>query len=167
MPLRAVIVPDAPILDSRSAARRTLCLQVPAQASADLIEALIHNISETGLLIETAADLQVGESLQVDLPHAGTTTALVIWNRGRFIGCEFAAPISRAALSAAQLRNPFGPVPESRAARYSNPAPKHHEDAPENAEARAGRTALIFSLFLSLLMALVFVIALLSFPFSA
>ena len=107
LPLRAEIRTDAPILDERSAARRTLRLEVAAVSAGDVTRALIHNLSESGLLIETSADLQVGETLQVELPHAGSTTALVIWRRGLRVGCEFVSPVSKAAVSAALLRNPI------------------------------------------------------------
>jgi len=102
-PLRAVIVANAPIFDPRSAARHTLRLNVLPDVSGNSTPALIHNLSETGLLIETAADLEVGESLQIDLPHAGLTSALVNWSRGQLVGCEFASPVSSASISAALL----------------------------------------------------------------
>lgn len=68
-------------------------------------EVLVHNISEGGILIETVAALGEGESLVIVLPEAGATAARVRWSSGRLHGCEFAAPISAAALSAAQLRS--------------------------------------------------------------
>lgn len=166
-PVRAVIRPNAQILDARSAARRTLCLQVSAHASSDVTAALIHNLSETGLLLETSADLQVGEMLQVDLPHAGATTALVIWNRDRFVGCEFASPVSRAAMSAALLRNPVFPGPQSQTVPVADIAPEYDNIPLESEEQGPGQTILMFSLLLSLAIVLAFVVALLSFPFSS
>jgi hypothetical protein len=37
----------------------------------------------------------------------GATHAYVVWTSSDFFGCEFARPIPRAALSAAELRNPI------------------------------------------------------------
>ena len=161
LPLRAEIRTDVPIADARSAARRTLRLEVPAYSSADATKALIHNLSETGLLVETAADLQVGEALQIDLPHAGPTTALVIRRSGAFIGCEFAAPVSKAAVSAALLRNPIDRVPAPPAPAAFADGLLHEELEPSN------QTILIVSLLVSLLVALAIVVAFLRFPFSA
>lgn len=114
--LLAELRTDAPILDERSAARRTLRLEVQAGIK-DSARALIHNLSERGLLIETSVELQVGESLQVDLPRIGIATALVVWIRGRFAGCEFVYPVPTAAVSAALL------VGTSSARRYARNPP--------------------------------------------
>lgn len=182
-PLRAVIHGNAPVIDERSTARRTLGLDVPAYASGDSTEALIHNLSETGLLIETSVELQVGESLQVELSHAGITSALVIWSRGQLVGCEFAAPVSSAAISAALLRNPIRPRQPVQAAPISRrEAPPYsitptqplavETDPPDepNAYTEEGpwlRALTIASLLLALAAASIFIIALLSFPLSA
>lgn len=65
----------------------------------------IHNISATGLLLETAAPLIEGELIDIDLPDVGMTRAQVVWSSGNLHGCAFSAPISSATLSAAQLRS--------------------------------------------------------------
>jgi len=46
----------------------------------------------------------VGASFEVELPHAGTVEASVIWNSGEYYGCQFALPITPAVLSAALLQ---------------------------------------------------------------
>ena len=66
---------------------------------------LVHNISADGLLLESETSLASGERIDIDLPHAGATPARVIWASGSFFGCQFDAPISPAAISAAQLRS--------------------------------------------------------------
>src|SRR5687767_4121531 len=64
------------------------------------------------LLIETGAALNVGEEIDIELPHVGTTPATTRWQSGRLFGCEFIAPLPAAALSAAQLRSvPAGAAP--------------------------------------------------------
>lgn len=165
LPLVAEIQSDAPVLDVRSAARRTLRLEVSATGSTDATKALIHNLSESGLLLETDAHLQVGETLQVELPLAGTTTALVVWSRGKFAGCEFTTPLSKAAVSAALLLNPIqrsaDPLFETRpriptAVDY---------DFSDEGESMSG-AALLVSLLISLAAALLLIVALLTFPFS-
>jgi transcriptional regulator with XRE-family HTH domain len=65
----------------------------------------IHNFSETGLLLETRVDMEIGEALEIDLPEAGITRARVVWASGRLFGCAFDTPLHPAVLSAAQLRS--------------------------------------------------------------
>jgi hypothetical protein len=91
--------------DRRDAVRRTLRLQVD-QLSVNAVEAVIRNLSEDGLLLETAADLTLGERLDVVLPGAGIRAAVVVWSRQPFFGCEFKVPVSKAVVSAALLRAP-------------------------------------------------------------
>ena len=102
-PLGAEILTEVLIGDERSAVRRTLRLGVSASSSGDVAMALVLNISETGLLIETLLELAEGETFQVEIPGAIATTARVIWTEGFLAGCEFASPVSLAAVSAAQL----------------------------------------------------------------
>jgi transcriptional regulator with XRE-family HTH domain len=91
------------------APRRTLRLEAQGElASGAAAGVLVHNISATGLLLETDAALAVGEVLEVDLPQAGATRTTVVWTSDRLFGCRFDAPISPGALSAAQLRGAVG-----------------------------------------------------------
>lgn len=86
--------------------RRTLQLETRGETAGGApAEVAIHNISATGLLLETATPLAEGEGIAIDLPHSGLTRAEVVWASGRLYGCAFAAPLSQAALSAAQLRS--------------------------------------------------------------
>ena len=91
-----VLVPRPP--------RRTLRLEAVGETAGGHTAVTIHNISSTGLLLETTAALAEGEAIDVDLPHNGKTRANVIWASGSFHGCAFDTPITQAALSAAQLR---------------------------------------------------------------
>jgi len=63
------------------------------------------------MLIETAANLHAFDALEVDLPEAGATSAFVVWQSGRYFGCEFREPVFQAAVSAVRLRSaPAVPV---------------------------------------------------------
>lgn len=89
--------------------RLTLRLEAPsATASGTATQVLVHNISATGLLLESEAPLALDERIAIDLPQAGATWAKVIWVSDRFVGCQFDAALSSAALSAAQLRSAVG-----------------------------------------------------------
>lgn len=70
------------------------------------IPIIIHDLSATGMLIETAANLHAFDAVEVDLPEVGCTSAFVIWHSGRYFGCEFKEPVFQAAVSAARLRSP-------------------------------------------------------------
>lgn len=102
MPLTAFLETDPATRDLRRAARRKLCLGSRLAGSG--AEVLIHDLSSTGLRIETSADLGIGDTLAVEIPEAGASEASIIWRQGRFFGCEFRHPISPAAISAATLR---------------------------------------------------------------
>ena len=102
----------------RVSARRRLRLGSTSPRSGQ--DVLIHNISATGMLVQTAADLDVLEELEVELPEIGRTKAQVVWRSDDYFGCQFASPIPRAGISAALLRSPVvepgqeeGPLDES------------------------------------------------------
>lgn len=95
--------------DKRGAARRTLRFEtLSGSESGDIRVVQVHNASNTGLLLESEVELAVGEAIDVDFPHVGITTAQVVWASGALYGCRFDAPISNAALAAAQLRSDAG-----------------------------------------------------------
>ena len=102
----AFIEPRDRIRNRRSSARRRLNLEVEgAVPDGSAAEVMIHELSLTGLLVETLAELTCGEELDVCLPQTGRTRAKVIWSSGQYFGCQFNHPISSAALSAAMLRS--------------------------------------------------------------
>ena len=113
-------------VERRSSARRLLNLEAPVGPIADGdTTVLVHNLSAQGLLIESAARLAIGTEFDVSLPEGAAAHAKVKWRNGRFFGCEFSHPISKAALSAALLKSP---ALESSAA---NDRAHFHEEAGE------------------------------------
>jgi len=91
-----------PAADRRHAPRRKLSLNLSLQGTSE--EVTILDLSSTGMLIETGAAIAPFDYLEVALPEAEPAQALVLWNSGRYYGCEFKNRLSQAALSAAQLR---------------------------------------------------------------
>lgn len=90
----------------RGTSRHWLHLAVTAaKLTGQSVEVLVHNISEDGLLLETSADLAVGERISLLLPRQQEATARIIWSSGALYGCEFDTPLSRSVLSAAQLQS--------------------------------------------------------------
>lgn len=88
----------------RYASRRAL--RLGATLSDSGVEVTIHDLSPTGLLLETSQPLTQGETLFVDLPERGPTAASVVWSSGRYYGCAFELSIPAAVVSAALLRSP-------------------------------------------------------------
>ena len=87
--------------ERRRALRRVMRLGLGAEGET----VTVRDISLTGMLLETSTAMLVGASFEVELPHAGTVGAVVVWNSGEFYGCEFEHPISVAAVSAARLQS--------------------------------------------------------------
>jgi hypothetical protein len=170
LPLLAQLTTDARAPDNRGAARRSLRLEVRASSPKDASSALIRNLSERGLLIETATDLAIGETIHVDLPEAGASEARVIWREGSFFGCEFLTPVSRAAVSAALLLAPVERAPTTALPQLpGNSVFADDRALPEyrpEAYSPGIDIVLMASLVVALFMAALFIYALLTFPFS-
>ena len=96
-----------PAADRRGWTRRSLSLVSSLHSSGP--DVIIHDLSETGLLIETGAGLAVLDDLEIELPEAGFTPGVVVWNSGRFYGCQYKERISQATISGALLRSPPAP----------------------------------------------------------
>ena len=111
MALLAEIYLDPRTTEQRGAVRRALRLEVAHEVSEGQSRAIVCNLSETGLLLQSSTALSVGEELTVHLPEAGAVPAKVVWTREPFYGCEFAQPVSRAAVSAALLKSPLDEPP--------------------------------------------------------
>lgn len=90
----------------RGAAKRTLRLEAEGHYNDGLIAPLvIHDLSATGLLVETNDEHSIGEKLQIEMPDARRYAAKVVWSSEGFVGCKFDRPLPRAALCAALLRS--------------------------------------------------------------
>jgi transcriptional regulator with XRE-family HTH domain len=123
-------------VESRVGPRRKLRLAAPgASGSGTPMNVVVHDLSETGLLLQTSGQLSVGERIEVVLPHAGPTEANVVWASNEFFGCRFEKRISRATLSAAQLLS--GPEPDSPLA--DRPVPAREPDSDESFGTRLRR----------------------------
>lgn len=121
MAIKAHLDPSKSGDPQRAAPRRELRLEtsgfVPGAGEANVT---IHNISATGLLLETGLDLTQGERLTLDLPEAGAVMAVVVWRSERLFGCTFEQALGPAALAAAQLQG-FAPEAAQAESRSSRP----------------------------------------------
>lgn len=140
-----------PTADRRGWQRRRLSLGSSLQSTGD--DVTIHDISASGMLIETAAELAVFDALEIELPETGITPALVIWNSGQYFGCEFKQRLSQGAISAALLRSQPAasaelelplPLPEPQS-QESTPGESESQDLLEEQKAPFGvRLRVIF-----------------------
>ncbi len=123
MALKGHLDPREKIADQRSGARRSLQLTtsgtIPGSSEGNVT---VHNISETGLLLETSLPLEQGEALMIELPQVGQTAAAVVWQSGDFFGCAFEQAIGQAELAAAQLSG-GAPVDTVNTSKAAVPAP--------------------------------------------
>ena len=116
MPIKAHLDQTQTSPENRQYERRCLMLEtdgaLPGGGSGNVT---IHNISESGMLVETRLELEVGARLSIDLPHDPSVPASVVWVSGTLFGCKFERPIGLPALSAVQLKaGPALPVQVSQ-----------------------------------------------------
>lgn len=91
--------------------RRRLLLETQGALEAGTTTAVvIHNLSETGLLMESRTELEIEEAIDIDLPEGSLVRAKVVWASGALYGCSFERALSSYELSAAQLRGAIDPA---------------------------------------------------------
>jgi len=94
-----------PVAPTRSRARRQISLEtIASNPRGKRVSVLIHNLSQTGVLVETRASLAKGDIIEIELPEGGARAATIVWCGGRFFGCEFDRDLSSAIISGAVLR---------------------------------------------------------------
>ena len=98
--------------ERRTGDRRPLRLTVDANLSGSPDLAVrVHDLSESGILIETPERLAPGQHFEVLLPLTGPVDAVVVWNSGRYYGCQFGRPVPSATVSAALLKGEPKAIP--------------------------------------------------------
>ena len=73
------------------------------------------------------------DRIEIELPHAGDITAVVIWASGRLFGCQFEGPVSPATLiemvrrvsPGAKLTSPEGNAPPAKSAAAAGFVPEN------------------------------------------
>lgn len=91
--------------EERDSRRHSLSLGAQASSNGRVARVVVHNISATGLLIESPLKLNFGEEIEVELPRVEVQRASVVWFSEGFYGCQFTTPLSDATVSAARLRS--------------------------------------------------------------
>lgn len=100
--------------EQRASDRRVLRLEARVATPAGEGGIKVHNLSRTGMLIESGTGVPVGTMIEVELPGGAHRRAEVVWADEGLLGCRFAKPLSQAVLSAALLRSaPLTPSPSA------------------------------------------------------
>lgn len=131
LPKLAHISAPAPSADRRGAARRVISFGFDTSDFERNSRILILDLSQSGLLLQTSAELEVGEKIRIEIPEAGTVEARIVRRNGDRFGAMFDSPIGKAAVSAVLLAAPAEPPPleeaeidaAQRSYRAFNPAP--------------------------------------------
>jgi transcriptional regulator with XRE-family HTH domain len=101
---------DSDAVKPRAHRRRLFLKAAGALESGARASVLIHDLSETGLLMESATELDIKETIDLELPEAGAVRARVVWASGPLYGCSFERPLTSFELGAAQLRGAADPA---------------------------------------------------------
>lgn len=94
---RIVAAPDS--LDRRTAGRIDVLLEARVrELGTQGAEARVLNLSETGFMAETAAELAVGARVWLMLPGRERANAVIRWTSAGRLGAEFSEPIDLSVL---------------------------------------------------------------------
>lgn len=96
---------SSPNNDGRNSQRKAVRLTALVYDGWTTNEVEIVNLSPTGALLVLPSHMHLPPSLAVEIPETGRVGAKVVWKDGNLFGCEFDAPLPRAAVSAALLRS--------------------------------------------------------------
>lgn len=78
----------------RGAERRTANANSTVRGSGlQPFDALIHDISQTGIRFDSLAEFKPGDEVSVGLEGVGARSAVVAWRRVTTYGCEFVQPL--------------------------------------------------------------------------
>jgi len=100
-------------IDDRKRRRHMLFLEVEGgehDTASDAV--LVHDILDTGLLIETNSELRVGEIIEVNLPNVGPNVGIlmeaeIMWAGGQIYGCKFTQERTQADMGAELIGGRF------------------------------------------------------------
>ena len=99
----------------RAKPRKAMRLEIQASTGSEGARAIVRDLSEHGLRLETAAELAAGDQFEVNLPMAENVLAEVVWSDSNSHGCKFLRPVPKAVVSAAALLSPIDEGPPQEA----------------------------------------------------
>lgn len=89
------------IVDERTSKREVVDMEVIGTSNGKACVALLYDLSMDGCMIDTGGRfaLRAGDTIQLELPHAGTTEAALIWTKGRYGGAKFVRRLHQAVVT--------------------------------------------------------------------
>ncbi|MEE4207683.1 MAG: PilZ domain-containing protein [Parvularcula sp.] len=100
----AALLQPYEVEDRRTEPRYRVRLPVtPADLGHETLRIAIHEVSATGLMLQSETDLHHGAVLILELPGTERKIARVVWAGGRFYGVKFRRPLTSNELQ--KLRN--------------------------------------------------------------
>lgn len=110
MSMNAILEPSGDSPNKRGASRLRIRVQTAGELEqGQQADVTIHNISASGILMETRSGLAVGQIIRIELPESDPVFSTVVWESPPLFGCRFHNRLSQAVLSAVQLSNPLPP----------------------------------------------------------
>lgn len=107
MKIPAKLVTESAGPERRINRRHVLLIEVAISVAEQGSDASVHDLSTTGLRIETDDPLEVGEQLTIELLGETTVEATVVWNSDRSYGCRFVSPVPQGVIGAIVLQAPI------------------------------------------------------------
>jgi hypothetical protein len=120
--------------EDRGAPRYRLLLEVGGEAgAAGAVPIAIRDVSRTGLLVETQAELGGGSELNLDIPGLRSLSARIVWSSGNYYGAEFGTPLSpeelRSVYASSKVVWPeFGSLPRQGVSQSMSPGTQRVAD---------------------------------------
>lgn len=124
LPKVAHISDPMPATELRGAPRRVVKFGFEFAGPSSASRILILNLSRTGMLLQTSADIAIDEDIALEIPEAGLIEAKIVRKNDDQFGAVFLKPISQAAVSAVLLAAPASPA-EVNAAPAPGPRRTH------------------------------------------
>lgn len=112
--------------ERRAAPRRSVEHGTTLRLSGLPFDVVLHDLSETGVSIETAVPMPDGGTVTIGLPGVGRFEARLISRTGSRYGCRFAEPLSAAEAAAAFRTDPIVTGAFAVAARSSSNVPERN-----------------------------------------
>jgi hypothetical protein len=88
-------------MDERNAPRQVVDLKVSGTFRGEPCCVSLYDLSMDGCMVDTGGRLalRAGDTMQLDLPHAGATEATFLWTQGKVAGAKFSKRLHQAVVT--------------------------------------------------------------------
>ncbi len=92
------------------APRRPATLPVKTIGRGECSELVVLDMSTTGLMVSTAASLELGEEVEIQFPDLCSEKLSVVWGDDDRYGLKFLTPVTSAMVASVLLRSPHARI---------------------------------------------------------